>query len=1137
MSADSQTRDGAIICDIRSEHGSIIIDLQSRIQIKNLTGYELDLMLLPDVDYLVSENSGMSMRLGSIETGDEIFVPIHMCNSILTIKPLRGQDEDDWWIPGITLSALKSMVSDSASTKSFHFVRGGTYQFVLYIDTTSSGISSGGSNQFILTLAPILKLENLLPIKVEYQVMPMMISGDCTDNKRSVGLSGNSFLGTLPVGQDRNIPDIFGEIDDIMLIELRLKTDYGKWSSLFRPLHQVSKSKKISQSGITRTSVSLSGRDSGSDIEVQVEVSLNVVPSRYNDCLVKLTFFASTWLINRTALPLSFKDGSTSIADEMNRFISKNDITSNFKHGQTVHVLARERLNQDEGLHPGIVFNVNPNGAYDILLEDGSMLLDISEQVLFNRADPSQEEDMTRNRSNSTKSANSSCSDRTMSYSSESDSSESDSFSRSDIDPESLSEESQAGAMDVRTSYNRAGEPKEEDVVIFTASKALSVRSVDTSWSKPFSIDTVGTKGSISLNRKVSQFSSQFISSKFKKHAYEVGVRVDFAPSRFRRTKIITFLPRYELKNSTGKYTLLVAQAKLGRSKDNAHFETTTVKICCGEKRSFYSIVENRNKSVSDDTAVGSLTVSFESSPEEGEWCWSGPFQLNEVADTAVKIKHRTSGSVRVLRVSSETLGTTIVTSFTMEHVYRIENLSSELVHYYQILEDEKGVIEGLLPNESKEFGWDEPNLPEKEIMLCFDNALTKIECQIDELNMKPKVIKLLTAGSKSDEPNNPENQKKVVVSIHVDGETKVLTVADRAVTTSMMVTHTIARNPPESEPITSAESSGSVSFQVNFSGISISLIDSFPRELILVSFDGIKFDYLLQPGGDKFYELLVDDFQIDNQLLQARLPVMVSRSRKVMMSDNPLRKKCVFHISVVQRKNNSDVLFFEYVSFLVQELDFVLEEACLLLLVRMLHDSIQAKQMYLHESLFQEDTPSPHAWARVEEGGSSIPLGDQSSEALRILLQKWLTLQTEIDASHEQNTARKLYIDCLHFHPMKANVTFQHLVENPYTLLRFEQWKGAKHAHVGNQTRNSEKKHEQSGSPDYGYSDPSAVIAFMPLVSVDIDDAQFRLNGIKLSQVLITQSKLRDTLLNHYSALTVAQVFISNVMLKFSLT
>ncbi|CBN77552.1 conserved unknown protein [Ectocarpus siliculosus] len=238
---------------------------------------------------------------------------------------------------------------------------------------------------------------------------------------------------------------------------------------------------------------------------------------------------------------------------------------------------------------------------------------------------------------------------------------------------------------------------------------------------------------------------------------YDIGIQVGPGEGDFRRTMVLTLLPRYVLINALPR-TLEFTQASCGGRWRGV--------LPPGARRAFHwPFAKDRR----------ALNVRFLSeSDNDDEWIWSGDLKLDTVGEVAVKLRAATSGGgdgpgkEYITRVKLALVGASVTAVFERQDLrwppYRVDNLTSLGIRYRQALSSSdasrvpaaaeggagssegrrKGELpwDGLGPQAASPFTWDQPVGESRVLTVGFEQAgkWEEREYRLDELEKHKRV-------------------------------------------------------------------------------------------------------------------------------------------------------------------------------------------------------------------------------------------------------------------------------------------------------------------------------------------------------------------------------------------------------------
>ncbi|RDY14648.1 putative vacuolar protein sorting-associated protein 13A, partial [Mucuna pruriens] len=329
------------------------------------------------------------------------------------------------------------------------------------------------------------------------------------------------------------------------------------------------------------------------------------------------------------------------------------------------------------------------------------------------------------------------------------------------------------------------------------------------------------------------------------------------------RTNAITFQPRYVISNACSKEISYKQKGTdvmfyLGIGKhDHLHWTDTTREL-------LVSICYN-----------------------ESGWQWSGSFLPDHLGDTQLKMRNFVFGTSNMIRVEVQNAdismgdekivgnikgnsGTNLILlsdDDTGYMPYRIDNFSKERLRIYQQrCEMFDTVIHSYA---SHPYTWDEPCYPRRLIVEVPGERVLGSYDLDDVKEYMPVYL-----------PSTSEKPKRTFyLSVHAEGATKVLSVLDSNYhifndVKKSSVPHATVKRLYDHNLVRASEYKEKISIFVPYIGIS--LIDSYPQELLFACIEDVQMN-LLQSLDRQCLSLLISFFQIDNQLRSTPYPVMLS--------------------------------------------------------------------------------------------------------------------------------------------------------------------------------------------------------------------------------------------------------------------
>uniref|UniRef100_F6I5I0 Vacuolar protein sorting-associated protein 13 VPS13 adaptor binding domain-containing protein n=1 Tax=Vitis vinifera TaxID=29760 RepID=F6I5I0_VITVI len=481
--------------------------------------------------------------------------------------------------------------------------------------------------------------------------------------------------------------------------------------------------------------------------------------------------------------------------------------------------------------------------------------------------------------------------------------------------------------------YSPNPNPSESETMVrVRRSECLVENTLNSSWSSPFSL--VPPSGSCSVLVPQPSTNAAFILS-----VTSSVVDGPFAG----RTRAITFQPRYVISNAC--------------SKDLCYKQKGTDFV------SYLGVGQHSHLHWTDTSRDLLVSICFNGPG----WQWSGSFLPDHLGDTQVKMRNYVSGALNMIRVEVQNAdisirdekiigsphgnsGTNLIllsdddTGFMP---YRIDNFSKERLRIYQQrCETFETIVHSYT---SCPYAWDEP---------CYPHRLT-VEVPGERVvgsyaldNVKEYMPICLPSTSEKPE-------RTLVVSVHAEGAMKVLSIMDSSyhILKDMKVPSVRQfREKRKHDQELEAVLDYKEKISVNISFIGISLISSYPQELLFACAKNTRID-LLQSLDHQKFSFQISSLQIDNQLHTTPYPVVLSfdheyrsnpagqirtndnstmiQSESVMQVASDSSFEPVFCLAAAKWRNKDiSLVSFEYISLRVADFRLELEQEVILSLL-----------------------------------------------------------------------------------------------------------------------------------------------------------------------------------------------------------
>ncbi|PRP88859.1 hypothetical protein PROFUN_00327 [Planoprotostelium fungivorum] len=374
-------------------------------------------------------------------------------------------------------------------------------------------------------------------------------------------------------------------------------------------------------------------------------------------------------------------------------------------------------------------------------------------------------------------------------------------------------------------------------------------------WSKAFNIESVGTTGIISFEG-------------INHQKYQVGASLYLAEGKFSRTRVVEIMPKYIIENGCDA-TLLIKQ--YGTIDKECRIRT-------GEHTTFDSWI-------SQEGTKEQICIKI----ANGRCDWSSPFNIDALSSFHVKLNdHNQSYVLYTIEINQES-ATTVVRVRNSEQTkspYKIVNHTK-----YDITAHQKDAanLSFVVPAEGeKDYAWDLPT-SDPVIMLSSTQIGIKASVELDVLDTL-----------------DPVKSKSGIFYMYIKTESA----------SSRVLYITQDKNKYDKETNPQNEKVTSIEFEMMIAGAGVSIIDSVPRELFYITVDKMYFAYRMS-NVDQTIQLILDDFQVDNQLFDTQYPVMISYLEK----KEPKKRLPFLRFTLVKDLEHANIDYTSYMSLSVQEM------------------------------------------------------------------------------------------------------------------------------------------------------------------------------------------------------------------------
>ncbi|RMZ85113.1 hypothetical protein DV738_g388, partial [Chaetothyriales sp. CBS 135597] len=481
----------------------------------------------------------------------------------------------------------------------------------------------------------------------------------------------------------------------------------------------------------------------------------------------------------------------------------------------------------------------------------------------------------------------------------------------------------------------------------------------DSAWSKPQSFDALGSSFEVILP------------SATGRKEMHIGVAVTEGEGKYIVTKVVSFTPRFVIKNKIGESIEL---------REPGSSEIMTMQP--NDLRPLYFMRQASEKQ---------LCLCFPGPNNQ----WSSPFNLANVGMTHVKLAKQGQRQ-KLIRVQIVLEGPTLFLHLSIEPKHWPFSMRNESDTEFLFFQANPNI--GELDEEDPGSGW-KPiryKLPPRSIMpYAWDYPASKNKELVLTSGGKERYIKLAEIGNLMPiklPPRQPGTPWKVIdVNIVADGPTQTLVLSNykpqmslyRQKTGMSTTSQTTANQGFEVKEL---DSKVNFKAELRLAGIGISLVNLNVKELVYMTFRDLHVKY----GDSELYQTLnwtIKWIQIDNQLYGGIFPIIMYPS-VVPKTGKEMEAHPTFHAMVTLVKDDSyGVLYVKYATLLLQQITIELDEDFIFSLLDFLK------------------VPGA-SWAEEKEG----QLCDEN---------------VNIPEPSNEEQGRDVYFELLHLQPMQLDLSF----------------------------------------------------------------------------------------------------------------
>lgn len=421
----------------------------------------------------------------------------------------------------------------------------------------------------------------------------------------------------------------------------------------------------------------------------------------------------------------------------------------------------------------------------------------------------------------------------------------------------------------------------------------------ESGWSKVFSLEAPSAETEMVMP-----------SSRQKAEEFHIGLSWTEGLGKYKLTKVITLAPRFLVKNNLLDPICFREHGAPPRGR---------AILDPGERCPMQIMRVGREKL---------LTIAYPGLNSQ----WSAPINIEDIGSVHLRVRGP-DGDMHVVKADVVIDGSTIfvILSATEKWPFVIENDSDFSVSMIQ-WDPNRGDADAvksstprykLAPHSSMPYAWDQPAAREKKIMLSIIDT--------------SRVVDIMEIGVLVPfKFHDRKRARAVSLDVRADGHQQILRITPYVAEHSLYKPKFHSSSSLSRADTMTSSSEGfeaimedvppTLSFNMEFAGIAISLVNRKMVEVVYTSIESLKFEYSNSPVAQSL-NLSCGSLQIDNQLHDALYPVIVQPS--------PISKEAsgaavlpTIQTSVIWLKDQEHgVLFVKYCSVLLQALTIEADE------------------------------------------------------------------------------------------------------------------------------------------------------------------------------------------------------------------
>lgn len=429
-------------------------------------------------------------------------------------------------------------------------------------------------------------------------------------------------------------------------------------------------------------------------------------------------------------------------------------------------------------------------------------------------------------------------------------------------------------------------------------------------WSKPISFDAIGKFTGVSAPR-----------SDNKHQEMNFGVSVTEGEGKYKLTRVVTFAPRYIVRNSLSE-AIIVAESG----------STTQHELGSNDVLPLYNL------------RAGGLKAVIVKFMHEGR-LWSSPFAIDDIGQTFLKIQKEKVGQI-LIKVNVVTEGATIfilIQDANSEWPFLIKNYTDTDFYVYQgnpNVNSNNEVVKSDVDYKPIYY-----KVPARSVMpYAYDYPNAVVKNMIVRAHGRERTVSLAEIGTLKPFRLPPllQDDEQIIVDLNVcvSGPTQSLVITKYDPALSLYKLQDLSQAADSNNNLSQSQFAAQekdenyhIKVVTRLEGLGVSLINARLQELCYASFRGVELRYnesdLLQNFSVKLKWI-----QLDNQLFGGIFPIIVYPT-VVPKSGKEMNSHPSFSASVCRVKDDTHgVLFIKYATLLLQEMSIEVDEDFLFALI-----------------------------------------------------------------------------------------------------------------------------------------------------------------------------------------------------------